>query len=300
MMEARRLWAFALVLLLLLPAVHAAPAEESTIDFEIWPDGTSEVRAKLVIDSHGEGTLAIPAENAQFVSINDDESVLRFVALDEELLIGPSREDEEYPLELRYQTTALTSKEGNKWTWTLTLDDDFWSGISTLAVVTKVPDQAVLVTYTEGGVVYSNGGLHVGWRIENPSNIDELEVQYRLESSAFFPDSQDESRKTLLLVVFGIIIGGILLWVVYDRLVRKVSSGKRDILTALEKKERLVMEHLIEKGEELTQIQIAKHTGLSKASVSRAIKRLREKGLVTVRDLGTATLITLSAQFSKK
>lgn len=296
-MGARSRLAIGFVLLLLLPVVYA---EGSSLSFEIWPDGTTEVRARLVIDSRGVGTLSIPVEKAQFVSINDDESALRFAALDEELLIGPSREDAEYPLELRYQTTALTSKEGDQWTWTLKFDDDFWSGISTLAVVAKVPDQAVLITYTEGGVVYSNGGLHVGWRVNEPSSMGEIGVQYRIEPSAFFPNSPGESRKTLLLVLFGIIIGGILLWGVYDRLVRKVSSGKRDILAALDKKERLVMEHLIEKGEESTQIQIAKQIGLSKASVSRAVKRLREKGLVTARDLGTATLITLSAQFSKK
>lgn len=296
-MEGRRLWAFMAVLLLILPSAYA---KSSSIDFEIWPDGTSEVHAKLIIDSRGVGTLSIPAEKAQFVSINDDQSVLKFVILDEELLIGLSREDVEYPLEMRYQTPSLTSKDGDRWTWTLRFDDEFWQGIETLAVVIKVPDQAMLITYTDGGVVYSKNGLHVGWRVNEPSSMDELEIQYRLESSAFFPNSPGENRKSLLLMVFGIIIGGILLWVAYDRLVRKVSSGKKNILDALDGKERRVMEHLMEKKKELTQIQIAKHTGLSKASVSRAIKRLREKELVATKNLGTATLVAISAHFSKK
>lgn len=296
-MGGRRLWAFMAVLLLILPSAYA---KSSSIDFEIWPDGTSEVHAKLIIDSRGVGTLSIPAEKAQFVSINDDQSVLKFVILDEELLIGLSREDVEYPLEMRYQTPSLTSKDGDRWTWTLRFDDEFWQGIETLAVVIKVPDQAMLITYTDGGVVYSKNGLHVGWRVNEPSSMGELEIQYRLESSAFFPNSPGENRKSLLLMVFGIIIGGILLWVAYDRLVRKVSSGKKNILDALDGKERRVMEHLMEKKKELTQIQIAKHTGLSKASVSRAIKRLREKELVATKNLGTATLVAISAHFSKK
>lgn len=289
-----------LVLLLLLPLAHAAPAEGSSMDFEIWPDGTSEVRARFVIDSRGVGTLSIPAEKAQFVSVNDDQSVLRFVALDEGLLIGPSREDEGYPLELRYQTPALTSKEGEEWVWDLDLHDEFWRGTGTLAVVVKVPEQAVLISYTEGGVVYSNGGLHLGWRLQNPGSVDSVEVKYRLEAAAFFPASPGESRKSVLLGVFGIIIGGALLWFVYDRLLSKVSSGKKDILAALDRRERRIMEHLIENGKEMTQTQVAKQTGLSKATVSRAIKRLKEKGLLTARNLGTATLVRLSARFSKK
>ncbi len=289
-----------LVLLLLLPLAHAAPAGGSSMDFEIWPDGTSEVRAQFVIDSRGVGTLSIPAENAQFVSINDDQSALRFAALDEGLLIGPSREDEGYSLELRYQTTALTSKRGDEWVWNIDLHGEFWRGLGTLAVVVKVPEQAMLISYTEGGMVYSNGGLHLGWRLQNPLSVDSLEVKYRLEPAAFFPAGPGESRKSVLLLILGIIIGGVLLWFVYDRLLRKVSSGKRDILAALDRRERRIMEHLIENGKEMTQTQVAKQTGLSKATVSRAIKRLREKGLLTARNLGTATIISISTKFSKK
>ncbi len=292
----RRVLIVLLLMCVLSSAVCAAP--DSSLTVEVWPDGIAEVRAQLVIDSREQDTITIPAVNPEFVSVNDDTSVLRFAALEGELIVKNSREEAGYPLELRYQTASMTSKIGDEWMVSLDLSHPFWSA-DELAVVVSIPSQAAVISYTEGGIIYSdNEGMYIGWR---PVELDTpFEVRYSLGPKSAFIYNRDSNVDGVLAIILLIILAGILLVFIYNRYLRKVSPAKKDILSALDNKERAVMEALIESDKERTQIQLAKETGLSKASVSRAVKRLSEKSLIVCRDFGTATLITLSDNFSRK
>lgn len=290
--------ALCLALALLLQAGLASAQPGGALTVVIWPDGTSEVRASLVIDTSSAETVLLPGRGADLVSVNDDVSPLRFAVLDEGILIRPSRQDSRYPLEVSYQTTALTSKQGSRWIWALSLGEGIWQGIEQLSVAVRIPQQAMLVSSSEGAVVYSaDGMLHVGWRLAPAGNAT-LAVEYDTPAGAGIlplPGNGGGGLAGVGAALAAAALAAVLLFIA-ARLLKQRMRGPapKDVLAALERNERAIMSTLAGQGKEMTQTQLARHTGLSKASVSRAVKRLREKGFVTAKSLGTATLVSLS------
>ncbi len=290
--------AFALALALLLSAAIAAAQPGGALTVALWPDGTSEVRASLVIDTSSTETFTLPARGAEFVSVNDDVSPLRFAVLEEGILIRPARQEARYPVEVSYQTTALTSKQGSRWRWTFPLKGEFWQGMEQLSVRVRIPQQAMLVSSSKGAVIYSEDEmLHAGWRLGAPGNAT-LSVEYDTPAGAGIlplPGTGGGGLAGVGAALAAAALAAVLLFIA-ARLLRLRMRGPapKDVLAALERNERAIMSTLAGQGKEMTQTQLAKHTGLSKASVSRAVKRLREKGFVTAKSLGTATLVSLS------
>ena len=287
--------AFVLALALLLQAGMAAAQPGGALTVVIWPDGTSEVRASLVIDTSSTETFTLPARGAEFVSVNDDVSPLKFVVLDDGILIRPSRQEARYPLEVSYQTTAFTSKQGSRWRWSFPLTGEFWQAMEHLSVAVRIPQQAMLVSSSEGAVIYSaDEMLHAGWRLNVPGNST-LSIEYDTPAGAGIlplPGAGGGGLAGVGAALAAAALAAALLFIAARLLrLRMRGSAPKDVLAALEKNERAIMSPLASQAKEMTQTQLAKHTGLSKASVSRAVKRLREKGFVSTKSLGTATLV---------
>ena len=88
----------------------------------------------------------------------------------------------------------------------------------------------------------------------------------------------------------------------YDKFGVIISKGKKDVIRALDDREKEVIKSLLDNKNQAYQRNIQKDTSLSKATLSRTIKRLGEKEtpLINVRPCGNTNLILLSDWFVKK
>jgi len=278
----------AIVLLLALAMLPVAAA--SSLSADVWPQGSVDIRVSLTTNTVGKDTISIPAPEPQFVSVHDDQRTLRFAVLSDGVVVRPGRSEDQYPLELRYQTAALTTKDGM---WTLRLP--LGSLSAPAGAIVAFPKGAMLHDYDGEPVVYTEDGrIHLGWRFED-AVPEAVTVTYTTG-----PPARALDAPALAIAAAAVALLTIFTRRAYDHHIRKRSSGQKAMLDALEQHERTVMDALLGEKKEMTQAHLSKVTGLSKASVSRMVKRLSEKGMVTSARMGSATLVGVSREFRKR
>ena len=86
----------------------------------------------------------------------------------------------------------------------------------------------------------------------------------------------------------------------YCKFTKRLSQGKKDLIKELDKKETEVINLLINNKNQAYQSMIQKNTGISKATLSRIIKKLENKNFIEVRQSGNTNLIILNEWFIKK
>ena len=74
---------------------------------------------------------------------------------------------------------------------------------------------------------------------------------------------------------------------------RNIKKPKEVILSVLDDFERKVVEVITNAGGEINQRKVVQETNLSKAKVSRVVKRLQERGLIDVTRLGRTNKLKL-------
>lgn len=302
---------FTLVSLLIL-IVLCADASAVTVDYlntglQLSNDGSAKVKLSFSADTTSMDGILIPLRDAQVLNVNDGEYNLKYAWVDSGLLVKVEKHRPNYQINMEYITTKLTTKTDDRWSMVymplcsekFTLKEN-----SKTAVLLSLPRDSILISFEPEGMIFTeNNILRIGWKIE-PSNSSRISADYR--TSAGVPDGgwKGDLIKSLMLIFMAsvlLLISGT--WFL-NRYVRKVSPAKKMIMDTLEKREALVVRFLIEnlnsRKREISQSQIQKHLNLSKATLSRTVRRLKEKGIIDVQPLGTTNLVKFSNGFLKK
>lgn len=100
----------------------------------------------------------------------------------------------------------------------------------------------------------------------------------------------------ILLSLFGMFIGSLTYYFIAEKYERRITRIHKDATTTLrflEGEEKTLLEALLRRRGISTQSELSKDTGLSRVSISRTLKRLERKGVITKARSGMTNAIAL-------
>jgi len=103
----------------------------------------------------------------------------------------------------------------------------------------------------------------------------------------------------VLLSLFAMFIGSLTYYFISEKYEKKIVKIHKDVsltLRFLEGEERAIMNALITNNGELTQSEIAKKTGLSRVKISRILKSLEQRKIVTKTPKGMTNKVILDVE----
>jgi uncharacterized membrane protein len=279
-----------LLVLLILFTVSVSADTVNTI-IQVYPDGSTEITQNLIINSlninKGFSFPAISPENAEIV---DENGKVKFAVLNDTFLIKPNEKSATYSITINYLTNSLTKKD--KKTWEL----DYFTTYAS-PIIISFPESTKLIDFTGDSFVYSEDGqIKLDWKLAKDSSI---KIIY--ENKHILPP-QDYYKWALCLLstIIILILLGYCVKKGYCKFTKRLSKDKKDIIKTLDKQESEVINLLLNNQNQAYQSMIQKNTGISKATLSRTIKRLENKNLIEVRQTGNTNLIILNDWFIKK
>jgi uncharacterized membrane protein len=280
-----------LSLVLLAVLTISSSADNVNTLVEVYPDGSTAITQNLVINSLNINKgFYFPAISPEMTEVTDSNGKVKFAVVNDSFLIQPRERSGTYSLKINYLTNSLTKKDKN--TWELNYHTTYKTPI-----IFSFPESTKLIESSTNSVIYSEDDqIKLGWKLTKDSSV---KIVY--ESNLMLP--HQDYYKTALYVLSTIILLILLVYCVkrgYCKLAKRLSLGKKDILKTLDKKEKEVVNLLINNKNQAYQSMIQKETGISKATLSRTIKRLENKNLIEIRSSGNTNLIILNEWFIKK
>lgn len=100
----------------------------------------------------------------------------------------------------------------------------------------------------------------------------------------------------ILLSLFGMFIGSLTYYFISGRYEKRITKIHKDIsltLRFLEGEERCIVKSIIDRAGRTTQSNIAKDTGLSRVKISRSLKKLEQKRIITKIPNGMTNIIEI-------
>jgi uncharacterized membrane protein len=280
-----------LSLVLLIILTISASADNINTLVEVYPDGTAEITQNLVINSLNINKgFYFPAISPENIEITDSNGKVKFAVINDSFLIQPKKRLSTYNLKINYLTNGLTKKDKKVW------ELNYFTTHST-PIIFSFPESTKLIESSANSVIYSEDDqMKLGWKLAKDSSV---KIIYENEFKPLPPNIS----KIALYVLSTIILLILLVYCFkrgYCKLTKRLSPEKKDLLKTLDQKENEVVNLLINNKNQAYQSMIQKETGISKATLSRTIKRLEDKNLIEVRQTGNTNLIILSEWFIKK
>ena len=288
----------------ILGSVHALTVKSFSTEIEVYEDGWAKVVNRLVLDSREVNEIIeIPAYNPESLIVQDQNSDLKFASLDDKLIIKPLSREENYEVYTQYVSDNITSKEGGLWIIDYPIFKDFnIDVIEAHTIVVSLPSTATILSSTNGVVTYfESGNLKTSWNLALDKEFD-TSIKLTYENQIVNSFNWFKALFYTLLSTVSVLILVFTARFLYDKFGVIISKGKKDVIRALDDREKEVIKSLLDNKNQAYQRNIQKDTSLSKATLSRTIKRLGEKEtpLINVRPCGNTNLISLSDWFVKK
>lgn len=286
--------------ILLIQGVVALNLESYKVTIDVYSGGMAKVNNDLLFDSNNVKAISIKAFKPTSIIVTDDKEDLNFAVLNDSILIKLKQRNE---VHLQYLTTALTSKFLDKWTLRYNIprkQTENYGGLDKIDFLITLPQTAKIKSHSkEPAISVDKGKLNLEYFLDI-EEVD-LDIVYELDTIGIQNKTQRKEfiKNISLIALITLIIGAIVLFVV-DRYLKSISKGKKEIMKTLEKNENQVIQLLLKNKSQMYQSQIQKQTSISKATLSRVIKRLEQKNIVEVREAGNTNLIVLTDWFRKK
>jgi len=197
---------------------------------------------------------------------------------------------EKRTLELKFETADFVRAVDNKNLFSLDLS--LSQAIDQAVASVKLPEGYALtntssipaVSPTAGSIVSDGRRIIINWNVVNLTAEQPFKFQTLYEPlKSQFPVALVSTTVLSFLVLGGV---GIFFY-------RRIKKPKEVILSVLDDFERRVIETMTNAGGEMNQRRVVQETNLSKAKVSRVVKRLRERGLIEVTRLGRTNKLKL-------
>lgn len=293
-----------IIFILILPFSSALDINEFKTEIDVYFDGVSKVKHEIIIESVNENDLIyIPVYEPESMIISDNFNDLNYAIVSNFIIIKPKRNAKNYKIKLQYLTNELTSKEDKEWIAAYTfpaLNSLNYRKIIYSQISFYLPSSSKIVSSSENNVIAAHDNMFkISW--ENTlTESEETSFFVKYESTATPISKENRIVFTFVLIVLSIILLVIFIHYVFDKYVLKISQGKKAILQILNERERLLVQLLLESKEKVTQASIHKETGMSKATLSRVVKRLAKKKIIEIEPLGNTNFLVLSKWFKDK
>lgn len=193
-------------------------------------------------------------------------------------------------LELKFETADFVKTVDSKSVFSLDLS--LSQNIEKAFASVKLPEGYALTNTTlipsvsppTNQIVSDGRRIIVNWNVNNLTIGDAFKFQTLYEPL--------ESGFPIALLSLGILASLTLAGTTFY-FYRRLKKPKEVILSVLDDFERKVIEVITNAGGEINQRKVVQETNLSKAKVSRVVKRLQERGLLEVRRLGRTNKLKL-------
>lgn len=288
--------------------------------------GSALVRDFYYIDTTNIDTIKVAIPEAESVRVYDWEGELNFTHEEGVIHIIPSRQEETYTFSVEYLTNEFTIKNRGQWQFDFT----FLSSLSVedwLFTLFFPRNTSIQSVDTNGFVVKHKEDDKLSIYLENVTNNESnrLVVYYELlerDETAYISASSPTSsptvggtgsNKTLKENLFASlpwnIIGslilllevGVISWIfMVHKRKKRLSSKQNSILGTLSSTEQMIIQAITQKQENTTQNQIRVATGLPKSTLSRTLRRLQQKNIVEIAEIGNSNLVKLTGWFKSQ
>ncbi len=195
-------------------------------------------------------------------------------------------------LDLRFDTSDFVKSLDTKKLFSLDLSLN--QHISQSSAIVKLPEGYALTNTSAVSAIYppTDSILSDGRRIIVNWNLENITTDQSFKLQVLYEPVQEQSIMVFIFIIVLALMFGVLGFFLY----RRVKKPKDVILSVLDDFERRVIETITNAGGELNQRKVVIETNLSKAKVSRVVKRLQERGLIEVKRLGRTNKLKLSHQ----
>lgn len=277
----------------------------------VYPDGVTKVNHEIILDSTDiEKGFVIPVYSPESLIVNDEAADLKFGTIGINLIIQPKERIDDYKVNIQYLTNDLTMKKNGEWVLKYMIPAYNSMAIDSIdksSIIVYLPETSTILSTTPQGIVFTEKNfIKVGFKPEiNRDSDNEFIITYSNKIE------QKTERSFLLIAIllgFGVVLalGLYLSFRNYKEALvdffkkNKISNGKRTVMKTLDSKEKDVLMILLESKKEIYQSKVQKISGISKATISRIIKRLESKSLINIEAQGNANILSVQEWFLKK
>lgn len=259
-----------------------ASAQEITI--MVNEDATATVQQKITLEAEDQivaidrFSVNLLCEN--FWNFSISPSVEHEINGNEVTIV---KQDEEYLL--NYSADCLISKNGEKWTVGFDIDNDVKK------VVIYLPKNSSITNFDPAASIkFQNPHMVVIWGKWNLTE-NYVSVEYKKEHSSF-----DYSSLVFLVLIAALVLVGFFYW---KRKGVGFRKPEKSALKGLAESEKKIME-IIERDEGISQKLLQERAGLPKATLSRVLHKLQEKGFIEVVQSGYTNKLYLREELKKE
>ena len=287
------------IIFLLSPSIFAYEIQSFNTEIEVYNDGVSKIVNDLILDTTNiKEAFSIPAYSPESVIVRDDKGELKFATLGTNIIIEPRARTEEYKVTIQYLTNTLTSKNGDGWSLSYLIPA--YKKINSAGLILSFPNTATINSFSDGGIIFTeNSNLKIGWKLSLDENKDTtIQAKYHNKINR----KVDYIKIAFYSLLSIILIVALVLCIKhgYCKITKRLTKGKKDIMKTLDSREKDVINLLLKNNNQLYQSKIQKDTSISKATLSRIIKRLESRNIIEVRPSGNTNLIIVLDWFVKK
>lgn len=300
-----------LLLTIMLSSCYAYSFDSFYTEIEVYSDGVSKISHEIILDSSNiDKGFVIPAYSPESLIITDESGDLKFGTIGINLIIQPKEKKEDYKVNIQYLTNDLTIKKNGEWILQYMIpayDSMAIKSIKRSSIMVFMPESATILSTEPQGIIFTDKNyIKVGFKPEIKQESDnEFTIRYsnRIEKKKDIPFlyilTLVGTGMALALLVF-------LIFKTYKDSISdflrnsKISTGKRTIMKTLESKEKDVLKILLNENKEVYQSKIQRVSGISKATLSRIVKRLESKNLINIETQGNTNILSVQNWFMKK
>ncbi len=276
--------------------VSAVTISEKEVRISINDDGSSDWYVKLVYPNPVEMSNIFVLADVSFVSVYANDKKLdcsiNTQSLGTSIICNNVNSSE---IEYKFKIYGLVERRNNMYIFSYSFPTP--NIVKKFDLTVKLPIGAVIAdkneishlglepfTPSDGTEGTDGRQIFVKWLFENPELGKSIDVSVIYEKP--FMAFPFVSNLIFIIGVLVVVVTGLGFYI-YRR------SSVEKVLPILDKPEREVMKIILRDRKNINQKKIVKEVGYSKAKVSRIVKSLEQRGLITVERRGRTNIISL-------
>ncbi|MBU0506037.1 hypothetical protein KJ708_08610 [bacterium] len=266
--------------------------ELASMDFEIKESGIAFFSIMLSNPDFS-SDLSIPnfdSEILKVYTINNKE--LAYDTQNDTLIIHPSNQSNVSTITIELSSQKLTSKEGSNWRFDLTSLDSL--NAENVIMSVTLPYNSTIRAHSEPAFISSeNNHIIVEWFLSNEL-AKSVMIQYIVNSiseSQIIVNEEEKGINNLILFgIVGLVIILTCMIITTKKLHNKEKAYVSDLLIGYE----VEIVNLLRKSKKgLTQKRLQLESNIPKSTLSRTLRRLEVRNIITINNMGHQNLIVL-------
>jgi uncharacterized membrane protein len=279
----KKIFILMILSLLLINSVYACDSE-----IEVRANGILEVHTFITLEDVNTNLIQLPMVFVYDLKVNSDFVIDYTYGLNT-LTLNIGQINQPINLEIIYLTDYFVSK--SKDIWTIDYYPLFDTKLDNLKLI--LPKYAEIVSLS---IPLENVSIKNNTFVISTNNIDSLKIDYTLN---YKKSSKNNNNYLWYIFILLFIISGIIYKKKFFRKNKnKRTNTKEDLLLGLNENEQKIIKLLLQE-QGLSQKNLALKLYLPKGTISRNIRKLKDKGYIELKSYGITNKIFLSKIFKK-